>query len=259
MTHWFLSPHPDDAVLSCGGHMATLARQGERVIILTVMAGDPPDGFVPTPFVEELWARWGIGTGSAVTEARRAEDQAAAQRIGAEVVHLGYPEAVYRVDPDTSKALYPDVASIFDTPFAVEQNLVDLLKWAILELVNVTDTLHTPFGVGNHVDHVLTRKAITRTRWFYEEYPYSMAGDDAVKRALAGWGIAPQQLAAVVHPVDAAALDAKIAAIACYQSQISTFWSSIDAMDRSVRDYTEYVGGECEWQIVVSEEKRYHE
>ncbi|MEI7604913.1 MAG: PIG-L family deacetylase [Chloroflexota bacterium] len=39
MSHIFISPHPDDAALSCGGLIANLRELGQNVIILTVYSG----------------------------------------------------------------------------------------------------------------------------------------------------------------------------------------------------------------------------
>jgi LmbE family N-acetylglucosaminyl deacetylase len=39
MTHVFVSPHPDDAALSCGGLIASLRELGQNVTILTVFSG----------------------------------------------------------------------------------------------------------------------------------------------------------------------------------------------------------------------------
>jgi LmbE family N-acetylglucosaminyl deacetylase len=40
MTHVFVSPHPDDAALSCGGLIASLRELGQNVAILTVYSGN---------------------------------------------------------------------------------------------------------------------------------------------------------------------------------------------------------------------------
>ena len=59
--HWiYLSPHLDDAVLSCGGLIWEQVQLGERVEIWTIFAGDPPAEML-TPFAEELHTRWGCG------------------------------------------------------------------------------------------------------------------------------------------------------------------------------------------------------
>ena len=39
MTHVFVSPHPDDIALSCGGLVASLRELGQTVTILTVFSG----------------------------------------------------------------------------------------------------------------------------------------------------------------------------------------------------------------------------
>ena len=56
MTHVFVSPHPDDVALSCGGLVASLRELGQSVTILTVFSG----------------ARVGDGNGNAMTAYQRA-------------------------------------------------------------------------------------------------------------------------------------------------------------------------------------------
>ena len=40
MTHVFISPHPDDVALSCGGLIGSLRELGQTVAIVTVHSGD---------------------------------------------------------------------------------------------------------------------------------------------------------------------------------------------------------------------------
>ena len=56
--------------------------------------------------------------------------------------------------------------------------------------------------------------------FFYEEYPYSAQGADAVQAAL---DRLDGRMVPVIHHLSDTALDAKIRAIACCESQISTF------------------------------------
>ena len=44
MTHVFVSPHPDDAALSCGGLIASLRELGQNVTIISVFSGGPRNG-----------------------------------------------------------------------------------------------------------------------------------------------------------------------------------------------------------------------
>ena len=127
-------------------------------------------------------------------------------------------------------------------------------------------TIYAPLGAGHHVDHQLVRAAVLR--WahaqvqaqvavlFYEEYPYSAQGPEAVQAALAGL-IGPP--VPVVQPVSDPALDAKIQAIACYESQISTFWDDRAEMAESVRQYAALVGQGQYAERLWSEREKNHE
>jgi LmbE family N-acetylglucosaminyl deacetylase len=73
----YLSPHLDDVVLSCGGLVWEQARQGERVEIWTICAGDPP----PIPlssFAASLHERWQTNN---KRQSSAAEDKLACQRL----------------------------------------------------------------------------------------------------------------------------------------------------------------------------------
>ncbi|MBA4379671.1 MAG: PIG-L family deacetylase, partial [Anaerolinea sp.] len=54
----YISPHLDDAVLSCGGLIWEQSHAGTQVEIWTVCTGDPPEGPL-SPFAEVLHAEWG--------------------------------------------------------------------------------------------------------------------------------------------------------------------------------------------------------
>src|SRR5437764_2009359 len=98
MHHLFLSPHLDDAVLSCGGTIADLVAGGEDVSALTFFAGQGVPPFAP--LATELHACW--GSPPDVVKLRRAEDVAALARLGASALHEDVPDAIYRRDQDGS-------------------------------------------------------------------------------------------------------------------------------------------------------------
>jgi LmbE family N-acetylglucosaminyl deacetylase len=143
------------------------------------------------------------------------------------------------------QALYPDLETLFGSPKA-DDPILDSLD-SITAGLSPEATIYAPLGVGYHVDHLLVRDAVLRWRqprpevavFFYEEYPYSADRIDAVEAARAALGISTQT---VVHRLSNAALDAKIKAIACYESQISTFWDGVPAMADAIRRYTAQVG-----------------
>ena len=81
-----VSPHLDDAVLSCGNFMAS----HPGVSVVTVFAGNPPA--YPTDPMRQWDVQSGFAPGDDVMETRRHEDDAALEVLGAKPVHLEFIE-----------------------------------------------------------------------------------------------------------------------------------------------------------------------
>jgi LmbE family N-acetylglucosaminyl deacetylase len=249
--HLFLSPHPDDAVLSCGGVIYRLTQAGEPVTVVTLMAGALPADVPPSAFIEEHLVRWGLGPDP--VPGRREEDRRALQELGAIVRFGRIPDALYRTDGQ-GNPLYPDLVALFGTVHPKDPAIGELDD--TLARLDTAATLYAPLGAGHHVDHQLVRDAALRWSragvavFFYEEYPYSAESAEVVEAARVSLGITTVP---VVYPVGEAALVAKIRAITWYESQISTFWDDVTAMKKAVRQYmTRTGGGDCAerfWQV----------
>lgn len=254
--HLYLSPHFDDAVLSCGGAIHQHVARGDTVVVYTVMAGKPPHQLPDSPILRDLHQRWGT-LYNPVSE-RRNEDIKAVRQLGALARHGSLPDCVYRVRYSPGGevvALYPDEASLWGNVHQTDAALP--LLDAMPLPYDQTTAIHVPLGAGHHVDHRLVRDwGIRLARaydvpalCFYEEYPYS-TDPAAVERALAHFS--PRRLMPVLHALSEEALAAKIQAIAHYESQISTFWQDEAVMASAVRAYALQVGGnklaEREWQ-----------
>lgn len=254
--HLFLSPHLDDAVLSCGGNIRQLTAKGHTVVVYTVMAGKPARLLPDSPILEDLHTRWETG-GTPVNE-RRWEDIKGVRALGAIPRHGAIPDCVYRLTYQPGGepvALYPSEESLWGELHPADP--APMLLGAMPLPYPETEVLHIPLGAGGHVDHRLVRdwgRRLARTYSgieiaFYEEYPYSARHGEA-QSALGAF--APRLLEPILRPLDEAALAAKIEAIAFYESQISTFWKDLDDMARAVRADALYVGGgqpaEREWR-----------
>lgn len=233
----FLSPHLDDAALSCGGFIHALVQRGETVAVLTMTAGDPPALFPDTPLVRSLHARWEAGEHPVAV--RRQEDSASLQVLGAGAIHTPHLDCVYRTHD--GYALYPTESSIFASPHP-DDPLPDALEGeipALLARFPGMQAIITPLGVGHHVDHQITRDwALSIKRHapqlalrFYEEYPYTRDAN-AIQRALEL--LTGIHLKAEIQTLSAADMEAKIQAIACHRSQISTFWENEAGMRQDV-------------------------
>lgn len=220
----YLSPHLDDAALSCGGQIARFARNGKRVLVVTVCAGDPPLHAIHSPFVIELHSRWAVRDAVA---ARRAEDWRALRVLRADGLYLNLPDCIYRLDPRTGQPLYPNREAIFGNLAEQEAFRIDQLARELERLEPLWGAVvYVPLGAGHHVDHQLVRLAAER--WgapggqlvYYEDYPYAETPAE-LDRALAGSRLIP-----VVIRLSRQDIERKIRAVACYKSQLSTFFAN---------------------------------
>ncbi len=234
----FLSPHPDDAVLSCGGTIFRLAENGYRPIVITLFGGDRPSGAPLSAFARDLHQRWQLGENAPA--ARRDEDRAACDQLGAMLIHLPFADAVYRVEPTTQRGLYDSEAAIFGP--VREADIVARVAEALqskLRLAGSSVRVFVPLTAGQHVDHVITRAAAEHLKIdldYYEDYPYAEDPD----RLMQVWGAAEWRSEAV--ELSEGALQAKINAFLCHRSQISTFYRDDDEVAQRMRAYALAVG-----------------
>jgi LmbE family N-acetylglucosaminyl deacetylase len=239
----FLSPHPDDAVLSCGGWIGQLAQSGERPIVMTIFGGDRPAAAPLSDFAHSLHKRWQLGDDAPAR--RRDEDRAACDRLGCYLIHLPFADAVYRIDPLTRRCLYDSEEAIFGA--VRDRELIEQVAEAVqsrLQRASPNPGLVVPLTAGGHVDHVITRLAAERLNAdmiYYEDYPYA----EQPERMTHVWGHADGAACEWVSEtveLNEAALQAKIEAFLQHRSQISTFYRDDEEVRQRMRAYAELVG-----------------
>lgn len=202
-----LSPHLDDAVLSCSLFLA--ANPGSRII--TVFANGPSSVSPLTPW--DKAARY-FAAGDDVMAARRDEDRKASALLQAAALHLPYWDSQYRTERYG-----------YDGPRAddlVEVVVDDLLSRAA---DSPPAAWLVPLGLG-HSDHRLTSEVGLRVAgqlgcdlYVYEELPYAFEDEGEVQRRrgdLQRGGITLEADGGLGTSSDRAI---KKAAIACYASQ----------------------------------------
>jgi LmbE family N-acetylglucosaminyl deacetylase len=234
----YLSPHPDDVALSCGGLLWEQASNGDRPQVWTICAGDPPPGPL-SPFAAALQNRW--KTGAAASQQRRLEDINSCRFLQAGFRHFPVPDCIYRRDKGESIYLYASEESLFGPLDKREMGLVERLKEALAQTLPEGAQLVCPLGVGGHVDHRLTRLAGERLGgvcWYYADYPYILDHGDQMAQFI------PPTWEETWFPISAAGMEAWEAAVAAHRSQISTFWPDPDAMRAALRAYARQAGGE---------------
>jgi len=241
----YLSPHLDDAALSCGGQIFQQTNAGQRVLIVTITAGDPVISAV-SDYAQSLHARWEL-LADAVA-GRRQEDLAANLILGADTRHWRVPDCIYRYHPQSGAPLYVSDADIFGSVDPAEHSLIDELAEQMAHLPT-HGQIFVPLTIGHHVDHQLARAAAERAfgvkyLTYYEDYPYAEqtgALENVISAEQARWQ-------AQIIPLTAAAVQAKIAAIAEFKSQLSTFFNSHTHLEQRIQDFTQTIGGERVWR-----------
>jgi LmbE family N-acetylglucosaminyl deacetylase len=239
-THVYLSPHLDDAVLSCGGRIWQQAQAGERVLVVTIFAGVPSLDAPLSPFAQALHALWGLADAIA---ARREEDAAALALLQAEATYWPYLDCIYRRAPDGSFFCDSEEA-LFGEVHPAEGALIAKLAGRFRTLAREQGgTLYAPLAVGHHVDHQIVRRAVAGIDdvVYYEDYPYAEKPEalgDVGQIGNLPYIFSEQQWQAELVALSPQALEAKIAAIACYSSQLEALgWADAAEMAAAVRTF----------------------
>ncbi len=259
--HLYLSPHLDDAVLSCGGLIHRQVQGGDSVLVLTVFGGDPPPG-PRSDFAVLLAHLWEAPEDP--MGVRRAEDRAALQALGASWLHWDYPDCIFRRDPESGEACYPVRDAIFgEVRPADRAALLDELARRLEALCRERKpaAVYSLLTAGHHVDHQLLQWAARRLEgeWpvrHYEDYPYvedPACLQAALRDACGDWR-------AEIEALAEADMQAKLDAVACYRSQLGVLFGGEAAMRERVSAYarTLVVAGPAEryWRPLPPEGRR---
>jgi LmbE family N-acetylglucosaminyl deacetylase len=238
----YLSPHLDDAVLSCGALMFLQSRDGNRPTVITCFAGIP-ERPVKSSFALEQHTKWGLV--HAVRERRR-EDSVAQGLLGSTPLYLDYFDCIYRRGSEQGAYLYTSEAALFGQVHPGEEGLpADVASRLLTTLPPSSTDIYAPLGLGHHVDHQLTLAAALLLRkrgcsvLFYEDYPYAEQPDE-LDRTFSGWHTPPTP---IVKPISETALSAKVRAISAYRSQLPVLFGDQDQARDRIAAYARRVGG----------------
>jgi len=236
----YLSPHFDDAVLSCGGLIWEQTHSGIAVEIWTVCAGSPPPGPV-SEFAANMHKTWKTGSAQETVELRRIEDQNAGRRVGALVQHLPIPDAIYRLS-ENGTPYYPD--NVFVEPNPRETRVAGEMLRQFSARLTQYDTLVCPLAVGGHVDHRITRIAaelLNRPLWYYADIPYTLTYPDTLASAV-------DSMTSKTFFISAKGLHAWQDSIAAHASQITSLFADEERMRQTIKEYAQASGGLPLWE-----------
>ncbi|MHA1346665.1 MAG: PIG-L deacetylase family protein [Candidatus Heimdallarchaeaceae archaeon] len=142
MKHIFLSPHLDDAVVSCGGTIAKLVYQREDVLVLSIYTKNPDIRKVPKRFHK-----------FAIYDQRKMEDQKALNRLSVDYKWLDLEERAYR-SPLLKKPT--DIFKINLSEGLKQFSNIPKIHAEFDKLIEKYPKakFYAPLAIGNHFDHV---------------------------------------------------------------------------------------------------------
>lgn len=226
-----LSPHPDDAVLSCGALLRRLAdRTAVTVMTVFTEAAPPPYTLSARQFLRQT----GAVDAEELYTARRAEDSAVLGRLGVARFHAGFVDGLFRRDAEPARwrrraaRLLPELGHVYPT-YRLHLARGRVAPRDAETVRRVTDTVRellapgqgvllAPLGVGGHADHVLVRTAAALSGLpavYYSDFPYNLraAPDPAFTGPLAATELS-----------FARGLDAKAELVRGYRTQVGALF-----------------------------------
>ncbi len=179
----------------------------------------------PTGFALNCQIDKGLSPSADYMKIRRAEDLKFASLTKAQAVHLNFPEAPHRG--------YESVPELF-AGIKEGDEIWQKISVELAEKIGESepDLIFAPQGIGNHVDHLQTIRAIVAGRFaekviWYQDTPYIIRHPEA-------WpsNLLPANLTAKTIDISAA-LEQKIAACSAYQTQIGFQFGGAAKMSES--------------------------
>ncbi len=186
----------------------------------------------------------GALTGGEETVAmRRAEDEAAASLVGADLVHFDIPDCIYRRSPK-GEFLYTE--TVIASPHPADRKLPGPHRRLPCDPSCVKDdVLVCPLALGGHVDHVLVRQAaesLQRPLLYYADVPYVLNNPQTLEPAVVA-------LESQLYPVSETGLEAWLDGVAAYRSQVDSLFKGEGTLSDAIRSYWARESGIRLWHI----------
>ncbi len=233
----FISPHLDDAALSAGNLMTDLVNEHIRVTVINVFTGMPD--IRPSLSVKQNLKQSGFPSMKTLYNARIDEDEKALHTIGVRNVNLGFTEALLRQKPSGMLARFiPELSYVYPTyRFHIARGRISRLDADLTERISEAlrpygqskTLIFCPFGTGNHVDHLIVRRAvelITQPVYWLDQ-PYLYRSGNAQSTEI------PKDYTLMKNPVD---YTGKKQLISMYNTQVPALFagSAIPHLDEYV-------------------------
>lgn len=168
-----VSPHLDDAALSCAEHIRSWREQGHTVEVITLFTefGDVE----PSAYMKRFMIEQGFKSNEEYTSGRLQEDHRAMQLMEVKYHHAGLRDAGFR--EMNGRLLYADYKALTTTCTDTEPLTREAAVTAFRQMES-PDLAIAPLGIGSHIDHLIAREACCEA-WpdakngYYFDFPYA--------------------------------------------------------------------------------------
>lgn len=169
-----ISPHLDDAVLSCFLYMQRLIQSGHEVVVINIFTSCQNDEII-APFMSTHMTMAGCNTVEDYEATRKTEDKNALSLLNIRPIHLDFIDAAFRGNDGAAEV--KNLSDLFIEPACLEQSPLLPMMAITLQRYAHYDFAVIPTGIGYHVDHLLARKAAELVwqpahREYYLDMPY---------------------------------------------------------------------------------------
>lgn len=178
-----LSPHFDDAYLSCGGLIAKLSGKTELTIV-NVFTKAHTKGVTLSAKKALMDAQ--CKSAQSLYKARANEDKKVFSHYKVKVLNLGLQEALFRKRKNFSLLgkLIPEFAHLYPTyrwhvtgKIAEDDYAQEEILEQIKKVLKKKTIVFLPSGIGDHVDHKIVNslgKDLSATCVYYADFPYTV-------------------------------------------------------------------------------------
>lgn len=189
---FFISPHLDDAILSCGGLIKYLLNK-TQVSVATVFTEASPAPY--TLSAKAFLSQCDFNEAGSLFKKRRKEDMILMKRLNIKNIHFHFQDALWRKKIKSGwfkkylAEFLPEFGHIYPTyrfhaisgrVSGMDRDLLENIKkqLAIIFQNKERFAVFCPLALGNHVDHIIVRDIVSglfKNAIFWSDFPYNMA------------------------------------------------------------------------------------
>src|SRR3989338_4946817 len=184
----FISPHFDDAVLSCGSLLMHLTGKTSITIInVFTKAHKKPYTLSARKFLKESN---GGSDATVLFKERFKEDKNVLSSLNVKIINLGLVDALFRKKNNFNflGKVFPEINHIYPTykwhvvrRISPHDHATTQLKKILKKFNGEKILVFAPYGIGNHADHVITRKVcedLFDNLILYSDFPYNLRANN---------------------------------------------------------------------------------